>query len=422
MKVFWDMQRRFGEFGEKLMKNRKKIWLQRRRRISEIIEVGTAEDWVSRGYDIGSTILLLINVAVTLLYTFDEMELRYGDTLLLIEAITVAFFAVDYFLRVWTARFTRPGLTEAQAIKKYVLSFTGIIDLLSFLPYYLPVFFPAGAAVFRLFRVVRVFRLFQINAYYDSLNVITEVIASKRQQLMSSVFIIGVLMIGSSLCMYSLEHEAQPEVFSNAFSGIWWSVSTLLTVGYGDIYPITTLGKVFSILITFLGVGMVAIPTGIISAGFVDQYSRLKRISEYAREEDIQFIKVNLKKQDSWTGKAIKDLGLPYGVIVAMVRRGRENIVPRGDVILRVNDTIILGAEAVKDDKHIDLKEVILGKQNPWNGQCIRDLDISRQTIIVMVKRNGRMLVPKGELMLLEGDHVIMYTQERISGVNLIQI
>ena len=404
------------------MKIRRKNWLQLRRRISEIIEVGTAEDLVSRGYDILSTILVIVNLAVTVLYTFDEMEARYGSTLLLVESVTVAFFALDYILRVWTARFLYPTIPEPRAVRKYILSFTGVIDLLSFLPYYLPVFFPAGAAVFRMLRVVRVFRLFQINAYYDSLNVITEVIASKRQQLMSSVFIIGVLMIGSSLCMYSLEHEAQPEVFSNAFSGIWWSVSTLLTVGYGDIYPITTLGKVFSILITFLGVGMVAIPTGIISAGFVDQYSRLKRISEYAREEDIQFIKVNLKKQDSWTGKAIKDLGLPYGVIVAMVRRGRENIVPRGDVILRVNDTIILGAEAVKDDKHIDLKEVILGKQNPWNGQCIRDLDISRQTIIVMVKRNGRMLVPKGELMLLEGDHVIMYTQERISGVNLIQI
>ena len=96
-------------------------------------------------------------------------------------------------------------------------------------------------------------------------------------------------MIGSSLCMYSLEHKAQPEVFTNAFSGIWWSASTLLTVGYGDIYPITTLGKMFGIFITFLGVGMVAIPTGIISAGFVDQYSRIKRIAEIGPEADIHY-------------------------------------------------------------------------------------------------------------------------------------
>lgn len=404
------------------MNSRKTAWLQRRRRLSQIIEVGTTDDWISRAYDVISTLFLLCNVAVTILYTFDEMELKYGDLLLQAEAVTVAFFAVDYILRLWTAYFTYSGLSELGAIKKYALSFTGIIDLLSFLPYYLPIFFPTGAAVFRMFRVIRIFRLFQINAYYDSLNVITEVISSKRQQLLSSVFIILVLMLASSLCMYSLEHEAQPEVFSNAFSGIWWSVSTLLTVGYGDIYPITTLGKIFSIFITFLGVGMVAIPTGIISAGFVDQYSRFKRISEYAYEEDIHFIKVSLKKNDPWVNKEIKDLGLPHGVIVAMIRRNRENIVPRGDVVLKNNDTLILGAEALKDDKHIDLKEIVLRKQNPWNGQYIRDLDISRQTIIVMVKRNGTMLVPKGSLMLLEGDHVILYSQERISSASLIQI
>lgn len=404
------------------MKINKKVWLQRRRRLSQIIEVGVSDDWISRSYDIVSTLILLVNVAVTILYTFDEMELRYGKTLLFLEAVTVAFFALDYILRLLSAVFLYPGLFEQKAIKKYVFSFTGIIDLLSFLPYYLPVFFPSGAAVFRMFRVIRIFRLFQINAYYDSLNVITEVITSKRQQLLSSVFIILVLMLSSSLCMYSLEHEAQPEVFSNAFSGIWWSVSTLLTVGYGDIYPITTLGKIFSIFITFLGVGMVAIPTGIISAGFVDQYSCFKRISKYAYEEDIHFIKVNLKKKDSWVGKSIMDLGLPHGVIVAMIRRGRENIVPRGDVVLKNNDTLILGAEALKDDKHIDLKEIIMRKQNPWNGQLIRDLDISRQTIIVMVKRNGTMLVPKGDLMLMEGDHIILYSQERISNASLIQI
>ena len=203
---------------------------------------------------------------------------------------------------------------------------------------------------------------------------------------------------------------------------MWWSVSTLLTVGYGDIYPITTLGKIFSIFITFLGVGMVAIPTGIISIGFVDQYSRLKRISEYAHEEDVYFIKIRLKKQDKWVGMAIMELGLPHGMIVAMVRRGRENIVPRGDVVLKANDTVILGAEALKDDKHIDLKELVLLKHNPWNGQRVRDLDISRQAIIVMVKRNGTVIVPKGDLVLLEGDHVIMYSQERIANATTIEI
>ncbi len=408
-------------FGGETMENRKQIWERRRKRAHEIVEVGSSGDWVSQGYDWLGTILLIVNLIVTILETFDRLA-AYEMVFTVLEEITVAFFAVDYVLRVWAAPDLYADLSEGQARKKYLLSFTGIIDLLSFLPHYLPVFFPEGAAVFRMFRVVRILRLFQVNAYYNSIHVITTVISSKKQQLFSSVFIILVLMVGSSLCMYSLENAAQPEVFSNAFSGIWWAASTLLTVGYGDIYPITTWGKIFGIIITFLGVGMVAIPTGIISAGFVDQYSRLKRMSEYAAEEDIQFIKTRLHAKDCWVGKAVKDLGLPEGTIVAMIRRGRENVVPRGDVVLQDNDTIIIGAEAVKDDRHIDLKEIVLLEHNSWNGQYIRDLDISRQTIIVMVKRKGTMLVPRGNLKLLEGDHVIMYTQERVLDANIIQV
>lgn len=391
-----------------------RIWLQRRKRLFEIVEVGAADDWISRGYDLLSTLILVVNLTVTVMNTFDAMSLRYGAMLKGIESFTVAFFAVDYVLRLLSCRFLRPAERELKSLLLYMVSFTGLVDLLSFLPYYLPIFFPDGAVAFRMFRVIRIFRLFRINAYYDSLNVITEVLTSKKQQLLSSVFILLVLMLGSSLCMYSLEHEAQPEVFQNAFSGIWWSVSTLLTVGYGDIYPVTTLGKLFGTIIAFLGVGMVAIPTGIISAGFVDQYSRLKRISEYAEEEDIQFIKVRLWKHDPWVGREIKDLCLPHGMIVAMIRRGKENVVPRGDVVLKSGDTIILGAEALKDSKHIELKELILGKQNAWNGRQIQELDISRQTIIVMVQRHGTMLIPRGDLVLLEGDHVILYSQSYI--------
>lgn len=391
-----------------------RIWLQRRKRLFEIVEVGAADDWISRGYDLLSTLILVVNLTVTVMNTFDAMSLRYGAMLKGIESFTVAFFAVDYVLRLLSCRFLRPAERELKSLLLYMVSFTGLVDLLSFLPYYLPFFFPDGAVAFRMFRVIRIFRLFRINAYYDSLNVITEVLTSKKQQLLSSVFILLVLMLGSSLCMYSLEHEAQPEVFRNAFSGIWWSVSTLLTVGYGDIYPVTTLGKLFGTIIAFLGVGMVAIPTGIISAGFVDQYSRLKRISEYAEEEDIQFIKVRLWKHDTWVGREIKDLGLPHGMIVAMIRRGKENVVPRGDVVLKSGDTIILGAEALKDSKHIELKELILGKQNAWNGRQIQELDISRQTIIVIVQRHGTMLIPRGDLVLLEGDHVILYSQSYI--------
>lgn len=388
-----------------------KKWNMRRQRLAAIVEVGGAEDFFSHAYDITSTAMLIINLAASILYTFAGMRNLYGDLLLTIEAITVAFFAIDYALRLITAKCMHSSMSEGHAVLKYVFSVSGIIDILSFLPYYLPIFFPSGAVAFKMFRVVRIFRLFRINAYYDSLNVITEVISSKKQQLLSSVFIILVLMLASSLCMYSLEHEAQPHVFTNAFSGIWWSVSTLLTIGYGDIYPVTTLGKVFSILITFLGVGMVAIPTGIISAGFVEQYSRLKKIGDYAREEDVHFIKVKLKKSDSWTDHMIMDLGLPHGVIIAVIQRGSETIVPRGNITLKAGDTLVLGAESIKDHHHVDLKEIVLRRHHPWNGLRIRDLDISRQTLIVMIKRKGTMLIPKGDLILCEGDTLILYTK-----------
>ena len=392
-------------------------WDDRRKRLFEIIEIGLPGDVASQVYDAFNILSIVINLVVSVMYTFDDLHAKFGPWLVTVEAITVAFFALDYCLRLWTAKFLRPSLSEPKAVLRYVFSFSGLVDLLSFLPYYLPVFFPSGAVAFRMFRVARVFRLFRVNAYYDSLGVITEVISSKRQQLFSSVFILLVLMLASSLCMYSLEHEAQPQVFTNAFSGIWWSVSTLLTIGYGDIYPVTTMGKIFSIFITFLGVGMVAIPTGIISAGFVDQYTRIKRISEYADEDEVHFIRVALTEHDSWSGKTIQQLGLPHGVIVVAIQRGHEVVVPRGSVKLMDNDVLVLGAESVgsSDQHHIELKELELRQHNPWNGQRIRDLDISRQTLIVIVKRKGRMLIPNGDLTLHQGDRVILYTRTRMA-------
>ena len=399
-----------------------KKWYKRRKRVFEIIEGGNDLDRVSRAYDFINAFSIIINLVVSIMYTFSDLREQYGSVLVVVEEITVGFFCIDYILRVWTASFLYPELAEKHAVKKYILSFTGIVDLLSFLPYYLPIFFPTGTVAFRMIRIVRIFRLFRINAYYDSFTVITDVLKAKRQQLISSVFIILVLMIASSLCMYSLEHEAQPEVFTNAFSGIWWAASTLLTVGYGDIYPITTIGKMFGIFITFLGVGMVAIPTGIISAGFVDQYSNIKKRTEYGYEADMRFIKIQLNEADDWVGKRIADLQLPAGVILSIIKRKEEIIIPRGDVVIKAGDTIVLGAEPFEEKENINLKEVVLRKKNPWTGMRIRDLDISRHSIIVLVKRKNKALIPNGNMILNEGDRVFMYTQMHLADSNDIEI
>ena len=276
---------------------------------------------------------------------------------------------------------------------------------------------------FRMVRIVRIFRLFRINYYFDSLSVITAVLKNRKQQLMSSVFIIGMLMIASSLCMYSLEHEAQPEVFSNAFSGIWWAASSLLTVGYGDIYPITTLGKIFGIFITFLGVGVVAIPTGIISAGFVEQYTEMKNAVHVGTERDMQFIKIPLKENDDWVGKRVCELGLPERVVMAMVKRGERNMIPRGDMRLLEGDVIIFGAEPYGDEHdEIHLTELILREDNPWVGKRIRDLDISRHSIIILVKRKNKVKIPNGNMVLQEWDRVFLYTEQYVVDATDIEV
>ena len=392
-----------------MKKNSNDPWPAVRAKLFKMVSVGVIDEPINQAYDTISIIALLANLLVSVMATFDNLQAAYGNIFLLVEQVTVFMFGIDYVLRVITAPELYPEETPARAVAKYCLSLSGIIDLLSFLPYYLPVFFPSGVAAFRMFRVVRILRLFRINAYYDSLNVITEVLKSKKQQLLSSAFIIATLMLGSSLCMYSLEHEAQPEVFSNAFSGIWWAASTLLTVGYGDIYPITPLGKLFGICITFLGVGMVAIPTGIISAGFVEQYTQFALLGDKRRDETLRFISIELTPGDSWTNQAIRELKLPAGLLIAIVRRGKDSIVPNGDLVLEAGDIVVLGAEPLPGTDNMELREMTISSKHKWKDQAIRDLDISRQTFIIMVKRGDRKIVPRGSTVLQEGDSVYMY-------------
>ena len=399
-----------------------KRWEKRRKRLFDIIEVGSDYDVFSRMYDFVNAFAIIINIAASIMYTFDEFREQYGILFLSIEQSTIAFFAIDYLLRVWTAKFQYPKEKEYVAVRKYICSTTGVIDLLSFLPEYLPFFFPQGAVAFRMVRIVRIFRLFRIDQYYDSLHVITKVLYSRKQQLISSVFIILMLMIASSLCMYSLEHEAQPEVFSNAFSGIWWAASTLLTVGYGDIYPVTMLGKIFGIFIAFLGVGMVAIPTGIISAGFVEQYSEIKNRTKMGYREDMHFIRVPVAANDPWVNKRVADLDMPCGVIITIVKRKDQILIPRGDLVLKEDDSVILGAEPYEDHESIRLTELVLQGENPWIGKKIAELDISRHSIIVLIKRKNKALIPNGKIILKEWDRVFMYTDQHVLHAQEIEI
>lgn len=309
-----------------------------REKIFNIIQIGDKSNKISRAFDIFITIIIVGNIIVTFLETFDQLS-SFSGLFKIVEIVTVFVFCVEYILRIWTANYLYPEVTAGHARFKFLISFDGIVDLLTIIP----AFFLSGFVIFRMLRVARIFHLFRLNAKYDSFNVITTVLYEKRNQIISSVFIVLILMLASSLCMYSVEHEAQPAVFRNAFSGIWWSMSTLLTVGYGDIYPITALGRIMAICIAYLGVGAVAIPTGIISAGFVEQYQRKSSISDL-KDADIQEIaEVFVDKR--YAGKTVEEMEEAQQITIFLVLRDDFSVLPQKNTVLKLNDIIIIRVE-----------------------------------------------------------------------------
>ena len=383
---------------------------QHKKQVFDVLQVGHNHTKLDKFVDVFLAATIFVNLFVTLFSTFEEAK-PYKTALYVVEFITIIIFAAEYLLRIWTAEYLYPKMTPTQAKLKFMKSFFGVIDLLTIVIFFLPMFFSAGTAAFRMLRVVRLFHLFKANQYYDSFSVITEVLREKRDQIISSVFLILVMMIASSLTMYSLEHEAQPEVFQNAFSGIWWSVSTLLTVGYGDIYPVTTLGKLMAIVISFLGVGMVAIPTGIISAGFVEHYTRMKTAANYMDEKNVRFVVIHVTEKHPFKDLPIRDIRLPMGLIMTVILRDDEALLPKGDVHILEGDKIVIAAEAYKEDAEIELKEIEIKKEHHWVGQKIRTLNISRQTLIVYLKRRNKVIIPNGDTVIHAHDIMVVYTK-----------
>lgn len=312
-----------------------------KKKIFDILQIGDKSNIWSRGFDFFLVIIIFMNIGSMFMQTFETFA-DYMEQLKLVEYVTTVLFCVEYILRIWTADYLYPSLGKIKSKAKFLVSFDGVVDLLTIIP----VFFLTGFVAFRMLRVVRIFHLFRLNAKYDSFNVITTVLLEKKNQILSSVFIIIILMLAGSLGMYSAEHEAQPEVFDNAFSGIWWSVSTILTVGYGDIYPVTILGKCMAIMIAFLGVGAVAIPTGIISAGFVQQYSENQRITNYKRLDMSEIVEIEIDAKLS--GKSMQEIGETEGLYPYLVLRSGMSILPSDDLIVKKKDVII--ARIMKDE------------------------------------------------------------------------
>ncbi len=212
---------------------------------------------------------IVINVAMVIAETFalpPIVQTVFGY----LEIVSVVIFTVEYLLRAWTADLKFSTLPSHKARIKHVFSFMAIIDLLAIVPFYIPFLIPIDLRVLRTLRLTRLLRLLKVNRYTSAISTIGLVFKRKAAQLFSSVFIVSLLMIIAAVLMYNVENAAQPDKFDNAFSALWWAIATLTTVGYGDIYPITALGKLLSSVIAILGIGLVAVPTGIISAGFME--------------------------------------------------------------------------------------------------------------------------------------------------------
>lgn len=382
-----------------------------RKRIFEIIQIGNKSDVPSKLFDIVVVVAIILNIAAMVLETVESMK-PFAGIINLVELVTIIMFTVEYILRLWTADFLYPDKKKWLAVVSFVFSLAGLIDLLTFLPFYLPIVFPAGIVAFRMLRVIRILKLFRINQQYDAFNVITDVIIEKKDQIFSSICLIFMVMIAASLCMYSLEHEAQPEAFKNAFSGIWWSVSTVLTVGYGDIYPITTMGRVMAIIISFLGVGAVAIPTGIISAGFVEQYTKAKSDSLVSKEREIRFITTHVGANHAFVGKRIKDLDILPDVVILSCVRNEKPMVVTEDLTIEAGDILVMGGLRLDYDTNIHIKEIVVKEESDWVDTQIKDLDLSRRKLIVLIKRGEEDIIPEGSTVIKTGDTILLYSRE----------
>lgn len=310
-----------------------------RKRIFDIMQISKKDDAPSMAFDIVLVLVIFTNIIAMFLQTFSSLSHLHG-VCKAVEYVTVGFFCVEYALRIATADYLYPSKSKLRAVIRFLFSFDGIVDLLTIIP----AFFLTGFVVFRLLRVVRILHLFRLNSQYDSFNVIKTVLYNKRNQIFSSIFIVLILMLASSLGIYSVEHEAQPGAFENAFSGIWWSVSTMLTVGYGDIYPITVMGQIMAIFIAFLGVGVVAIPTGIISAGFVEQYQK----DQHSDVTHIDIDKVGeilVTKDTGLVGLTVGELKQEYSTGVYVIIREELTVLATDSVTLNEGDIIIVNSD-----------------------------------------------------------------------------
>ncbi len=275
-----------------------------KRRTFEIINKAESGDRISSIFDWSIMILIALSILTIILDSFQNIHEKCQTLFQAFEIITVIVFTIEYILRIWTADLLYPEAKHPRL--KYCFSFMAIIDLLAILPFYVP-FISADLRFLRMMRLFRLFRLLRVlklGRYFDALQIIVKVIRTSGPQLIMSVVICFFVMLFSAIIMYEVENPVQPEQFPNVLSSLWWAICTLTTVGYGDVYPITAVGRFFASIISLVGIGIIAIPTGIIAAGFNQVINKAhdKDSIEAMTDDDLLVLQGKLNKQLSERG------------------------------------------------------------------------------------------------------------------------
>jgi voltage-gated potassium channel len=203
----------------------------------------------------------------------------YGYYFYLFEFASILVFSAEYIYRIFHAH-QKDG---KKGVLNYVFSLFGIIDLISILPFYLNQFIKIDGRFLRILRLFRLTRIFKLGRNSSSLKVFVKSLTSVKAELIFTLFLSVLTILFSASAIYYLENEAQPNKFSSITESIWWATVSLATVGYGDVYPVTVGGKIFATLISLVGIGIVAIPTGVISASFVEEI-RIEREAKSKRD------------------------------------------------------------------------------------------------------------------------------------------
>lgn len=197
---------------------------------------------------------IIVSVGAFSVETLPTLSPEFGQLLRLVEVVTVTIFTIEYALR----------LIVADSPRRYALSFFGIIDLIAILPFYLSLGVDLRSV--RVLRVLRLLRIMRVGRYMQALERLERAGRMVREELVLFIGVSLMLIYLSAVGIYYFEHDSQPEQFASVFHSLWWAVVTLTTVGYGDVYPVTLGGRLFTFVVLFLGLGIVAVPTGLIAS------------------------------------------------------------------------------------------------------------------------------------------------------------